>query len=128
MQAGITTPGFPTSRVPHTYVRPRGSPSMNNSTRPLISYAATGISGLVLALIRAPWWLSAGAFACFALGLLVTAIQSVFPQAPEPRLAWWRPRWCHQQRRHNPRLTRQVLRDDRQTPSSRPDAPSQHGE
>ncbi|MGW6890356.1 hypothetical protein [Streptomyces chartreusis] len=97
-------------------------------TRPLISSAATGISGLVLALIGAPWWLSAVAFACFALGLLVTAIQSVFPQDSEHRLAWWRARWHHQQRRHTPRPARQVLRDGRQTPSPHPDAPSRHGE
>ncbi|WP_405776036.1 hypothetical protein [Streptomyces sp. NBC_01538] len=101
---------------------------MNEATRPLISSAATGISGLVLALIGAPWWLSAVAFACFALGLLVTAIQSVFPQDSEHRLAWWRARWHSQKRRHNLRPARQVLRDGRQTPSSCPDAPSRHGE
>lgn len=101
---------------------------MNNATRPLISSAATGISSLVLALIHAPWWLSAAAFACFALGLLVTAIQSVFPQDSEHRLAWWRARWHHQQRRHNPSPARRVPRDGRQTPSPRSEASSRHGE
>ncbi|GAA2114120.1 hypothetical protein [Streptomyces synnematoformans] len=75
---------------------------MNNPTRPLISSTATGICGLVLALIGAPWWLTAVAFTCFALGLLVTVIQSVFPQDSEHRLAWWRARWHHQQRRSLP--------------------------
>ena len=101
---------------------------MNNANRPPISSAATGISALVLALIGAPWWLSAVALAGFALGLLVTAIQSVFPQDSEHRLAWWRARWYHQQRRHDPRPARQVLLDGRQMPNPRPDANSHHGE
>ncbi|MFF3151155.1 hypothetical protein ACFVRU_58105 [Streptomyces sp. NPDC057927] len=74
---------------------------MHNPNRPLISSAAAGVSGIALALIGAPWWLTALAFASFALGLLVTAIQSVFPQDSEHRLAWWRARWNHQQRRQN---------------------------
>ncbi|MEV2211169.1 hypothetical protein AB0H86_06675 [Streptomyces sp. NPDC050997] len=74
---------------------------MHNPNRPLISSAATGISGIALALIGAPWWLTALAFTCFALGLLVTAIQSVFPQDSAHRLAWWRARWNHRQRRQN---------------------------
>ncbi|MCX5443915.1 hypothetical protein [Streptomyces sp. NBC_00063] len=98
---------------------------MHNPNRPLISSAATGISGIALALIGAPWWLTAVAFTCFALGLLVTAIQSVFPQDSAHRLAWWRARWHHQQRRHNPLPAH---RHTRQTPGPRPEAPDRHGE
>lgn len=102
---------------------------MHNPTRPLISSAATGISGLVLALISAPWWLTAVAFTCFALGLLVTVIQSVFPQDSAHRLDWWRARWHHQQRRHTARPShRQALRHTRQTPAPGSDAPGSHGE
>jgi hypothetical protein len=101
---------------------------MHNPTRPLISSVATGISGLVLALIGAPWWLTAIAFACFALGLLVTVIQSVFPQDSEHRLAWWRARWHHQQRRRTPLPVRHPVRDVRQAPGPRADAPDRHGE
>ncbi|MER5571651.1 hypothetical protein ABT083_36615 [Streptomyces goshikiensis] len=72
---------------------------MTHPYRPLIYFVATGISVLVLALIGAPWWLTALAFACFALGLVVTLVQSVFPQESEHRLAWWRARWHHQRRR-----------------------------
>ncbi|MER5698795.1 hypothetical protein ABT255_17665 [Streptomyces mirabilis] len=102
---------------------------MHNPNRPLISSAATGISGLALALIGAPWWLTAVAFTCFALGLLITAIQSVFPQDSVHRLAWWRARWRHQQRRRHPLPAhRQAPRHRRQTPSQRPDGPDRHGE
>lgn len=97
---------------------------MHHPTRPLISSAATGISGLVLAVTGAPWWLTAVAFACFALGLLVTVIQSVFPQDSAHRLAWWRARWHHQQRRHTPPPT---LRHT-QTPAAGPETPDHHGE
>ncbi|MFF4442626.1 hypothetical protein [Streptomyces sp. NPDC001621] len=72
---------------------------MHNPNRPLISSAASGVSGIVLALTGAQWWLIALAFTCFALSLLVTAIQLVFPQESAHRLAWWRARWNHQQRR-----------------------------
>ncbi|MFF9098828.1 hypothetical protein ACF1AX_37650 [Streptomyces sp. NPDC014802] len=98
---------------------------MHNPNRPLISSAATGISGIGLALIGAPWWLTALAFSCFALGLLVTAIQSVFPQESAHRLAWWRARWNHQHRRGTrhpaPRTTRQA-------PAPDPRAPDHPGE
>ncbi|MEU6104145.1 hypothetical protein [Streptomyces flaveolus] len=95
---------------------------MHNPNRPLISSAATGISGIVLALIGAPWWLTALAFTCFALGLLVTAIQSVFPQESAHRLAWWRARWNHQQRRGTSRS------DHHQTPRITRQAPNGHSE
>lgn len=103
---------------------------MHNPNRPLISSATTtGISGIALVLIGAPWWLTAVAFTCFALGLLVTAIQSVFPQDSAHRLAWWRTRWHHQQRHRNPLPAhRQALRHTRQTPSPRPDTLDRHGE
>lgn len=98
---------------------------MHNPNRPLISSAATGISGIVLALTGAPWWLTALAFTCFAFGLLVTAIQSVFPQESAHRLAWWRARWNHQQRRG----TRPpALRTTRQAPVPGSGAPDRHGE
>ncbi|MFF1680787.1 hypothetical protein ACFVYG_32710 [Streptomyces sp. NPDC058256] len=74
---------------------------MHNPSRPLFSSVASGISGAALVLIGAPWWLTALAFTCFALGLLVTAIQSVFPQDSEHRLAWWRARWNHQRSRQS---------------------------
>lgn len=51
---------------------------------------------------RPEGWLTALALTCFVLGLLVTAIQSVFPQEPVHRLAWWRARWNHQHRRGTP--------------------------
>ncbi|MEU0169022.1 hypothetical protein ACL07V_34775 [Streptomyces sp. MB22_4] len=92
---------------------------MPNPNRPLIS---SGISGILLALTGAQWWLTALVLTCFALGLLVTAIQSVFPQESAHRLAWWRARWNHRQRRGTrPRTTRQA-------PVPDPDAPDRHGE
>ncbi|MDX3364088.1 hypothetical protein ACIBWG_32460 [Streptomyces griseoaurantiacus] len=60
--------------------------------RPLISYLATGVTGMVVALSDAPWWQAAAAFGCLALGLGVVALQSVFPQESAHRLAWWRDR------------------------------------
>jgi hypothetical protein len=98
---------------------------MPNPNRPLIPSAATGISGLALALIGAPWWLTAVAFACFALGLLVTVIQSVFPQDSAHRLAWWRARWHHQQHRQTPRPS---LRRTRRTTAAGSGAPDRRGE
>ncbi len=59
---------------------------MHNPNRPLISSAATGIGGIVLVLIGAPWWLTALAFTCFFLVLVVAVIESVFPQ--EPPTGW----------------------------------------
>ncbi|MFD5952087.1 hypothetical protein ACFWAZ_39645 [Streptomyces collinus] len=41
---------------------------------------STGIGGIVLVLIGAPWWLTALAFTCFVLVLVVGVIKSVFPQ------------------------------------------------
>ncbi|MFE1198145.1 hypothetical protein ACFW6E_36300 [Streptomyces olivaceoviridis] len=98
---------------------------MHNPNPPLISSAATGISGIVLALSGARWWLTALAFTCFVLSLLVTAIQSVLPQESARRLAWWRAHWNHQQRRgsHDP-----ALRTTRQAPVPGPGAPDRHGE
>lgn len=72
---------------------------MTHSYRPLICFVAAGISFLVLALSGASWWLTALAFASFTLGLIVTFVQSVFPQESEHRLAWWRARWNHRRRR-----------------------------
>ena len=73
-----------------------------NGNRPLITAAAGGISTTALALTGAPWWLTA-AFGCFALSLLIVALQSVIPQESAHRLAWWRARWRHQQlRRQTP--------------------------
>ncbi|MET7695660.1 hypothetical protein ABZT06_48710 [Streptomyces sp. NPDC005483] len=99
---------------------------MNHPARPLISSAATGVSSLALALSRAPWWLTAVAL---ALGLLVTVIQSVFPQDSAHRLAWWRARWHQQQRRRSPLpARRRALRDVRRASVSRSEAPDRHGE
>ncbi|MFE5591169.1 hypothetical protein [Streptomyces sp. NPDC056549] len=72
-----------------------GKIRMTHPNRPLIYFVATGLSFLVLALIGAPWWLTPLAFTCFALGLIVTSVQSVFPQESEHWLAWWRARWNH---------------------------------
>jgi cell division protein FtsW (lipid II flippase) len=98
---------------------------MHNPNRPLISSAATGIGGIVLVLTGAPWWLSALAFTCVFLVLVVAVIQSVFPQESAHRLAWWRARWNHQQRvgihRPAPRSTRQAADVDL-------GAPDRHGE
>ncbi|WP_151484230.1 hypothetical protein [Streptomyces albicerus] len=65
------------------------------NARPLISLLAAGVTGLVVALAGAPWWLAATAFGCLALGLGVVALQSVFPQESAHRLAWWRDRRRH---------------------------------
>ncbi|MFF7953971.1 hypothetical protein [Streptomyces griseorubiginosus] len=62
------------------------------NARPLISLLAAGLTGLVVALTGAPWWMAAPAFGCLALGLGVVALQSVFPQESAHRLAWWRDR------------------------------------
>ncbi|MFJ1964027.1 hypothetical protein [Streptomyces massasporeus] len=64
-------------------------------SRPLISFLAAGVTGMVVALAGAPWWLAATAFGCLALGLGVVALQSVFPQESAHRLAWWRDRRRH---------------------------------
>jgi hypothetical protein len=72
---------------------------MHTAGRPLISSIAGGIGGTTLALVGAPWWLTAVAFGCFALGLVVVAIEGVFPQESAHRLAWWRDRRRHQQLR-----------------------------
>ncbi|MFE5974343.1 hypothetical protein ACFQ64_19545 [Streptomyces sp. NPDC056460] len=84
---------------PHAYTRIRGKIRMTHPNRPLIYFVATGLGFLVLALIGAPWWLTASVFTCFVLGLIVTFVQSVFPQESEHRLAWWRARWNHQRSR-----------------------------
>ncbi|MEW2436009.1 hypothetical protein AB0952_17920 [Streptomyces caniferus] len=60
--------------------------------RPLISFLATGVTSTVVALTGAPWWRTAAAFGCLGLGLVVIALQSVFPQESAHRLAWWRDR------------------------------------
>ncbi|MEU1424983.1 hypothetical protein [Kitasatospora sp. NPDC005751] len=73
---------------------------MITSNRPLMTSVAAGIGGTALALVDAPSWLTAAAFGCFALGLVVIAIQSVFPQESAHRLAWWRALWRHRQLRH----------------------------
>ncbi|MFE5178823.1 hypothetical protein [Streptomyces sp. NPDC056634] len=51
-------------------------------SRPLISFLAADVTGMVVALTGAPWWLAVTAFGCLALGLGVVALQSVFPQSP----------------------------------------------
>jgi len=102
---------------------------MHNPNRPLISSVAAGVSGIALALTGAPWWLTALAFTCFALGLLVTAIQSVFPQDSAHRLAWWRARWNHQQRRQNTRRTgRRAPRHTEEATGPRHPEPHSHNE
>ncbi|MFG3016122.1 hypothetical protein ACGFZB_37875 [Streptomyces cinerochromogenes] len=60
--------------------------------RPLISFLATGVTSTVVVLTGAPWWLAVAAFGCLVLGLVVIALQSVFPQESAHRLAWWRDR------------------------------------
>ncbi|MGW1171979.1 hypothetical protein [Streptomyces sp. NPDC002550] len=65
--------------------------------RLLIASIAAGLGGTTSALLHAPWWLSAMAFASLALGLVVVAIQSLIPQESAHRLAWWRDRRRHQQ-------------------------------
>ncbi|MEU9420206.1 hypothetical protein [Streptomyces sp. NPDC048272] len=47
----------------------------------------------------APGLLIVAAFLCFALAIVVMAIQSVFPQESEHRLDWWRDRRRHQRLR-----------------------------
>ncbi|MFD7186133.1 hypothetical protein ACFRAI_43185 [Streptomyces sp. NPDC056637] len=64
-------------------------------SRPLISFLAADVTGMVVALTGAPWWLAVTAFGCLALGLGVVALQSVFPQESAHRLAWWRDRRHH---------------------------------
>ncbi|WP_431676026.1 hypothetical protein [Kitasatospora sp. KL5] len=61
---------------------------MQPAHRPLITSVAAGIGGTALALAGAPWWLTASAFGCFALGLVVVALQTVIPQDSAHRLAW----------------------------------------
>ncbi|WP_030382653.1 MULTISPECIES: hypothetical protein [unclassified Streptomyces] len=97
---------------------------MHNPNRPLISSAATGIGGIVLVLIGAPWWLTALAFTCFFLVLVVAVIESVFPQESPHRLAWWRARWNHQQRRG---VHRTAPRTTRQADAPAPDAADRPG-
>ncbi|MFE2728932.1 hypothetical protein [Kitasatospora sp. NPDC059327] len=76
---------------------------MRPAPRPLINSVAAGTATTALALAGAPWWLTAAAFGCFALGLAVVAIQSVLPQESAHRLAWWRELWRYRQlRRRTP--------------------------
>lgn len=63
--------------------------------RPLNSSLTVGLGTMALALVGSPWWLTAIAFGCFALALVVAAVQSVFPQESAHRLAWWRDRRRH---------------------------------
>lgn len=72
---------------------------MAHSSRSVVYCVAPGVSGLVLALTGAPWWLAGLAFACLALGFVLAGVQSVFPQDSEHRLAWWRSRWSRRMRR-----------------------------
>ncbi|NYH55355.1 hypothetical protein HNR06_004944 [Nocardiopsis arvandica] len=78
---------------------------MHSVSRSLMpSGAVTGLAGVVSALAGAPWWLTAAAFGCFMLVLLIAAVQSVFPQESADRLAWWRDRRLYQHlRRHRNR-------------------------
>ncbi|MGW4898286.1 hypothetical protein ACWEQL_39515 [Kitasatospora sp. NPDC004240] len=76
---------------------------MQPAHRPLTTAIAGGIATMVLTLAGAPWWLTAAAFGCFALGLVVVAIQSLIPQESAHQLAWWRAYWHHRQlRRQTP--------------------------
>ncbi|MFJ4674103.1 hypothetical protein [Kitasatospora purpeofusca] len=82
--------------------------------RPLIASVAAAIGSTALILADAPWWLTGGAMGCFALGPLVVALQSVFPQESAHRLAWWRALWRHRQlarttRPHTERHTQENL-------------------
>jgi hypothetical protein len=72
---------------------------MHSPSRPLMPFGAAGIGGAASVLIGAPWWLTAVSFGCLALGLIVAAIQAVFPQESADRLAWWRDRRGHQRLR-----------------------------
>lgn len=65
---------------------------------PMPSIAA-GVSGAVSALAGAPWWLSAAGFGLCAFGLVVMAIQAVFPQESGDRLDWWREFWEYRRTR-----------------------------
>lgn len=75
---------------------------MQPAHRPLTTTIAGGIATTGLALASAPWWLTVAAFGCFALGLAVVALQTVFPQDSAHRLAWWRALWRHRQLRRQP--------------------------
>jgi hypothetical protein len=81
---------------------------MHLPSRSLIPSVVAGSGSLTSILLGAPWWLTAAVFSCFALGLIVVAVQSVFPQESADRLAWWRDRRRHQ------RLRRQTA--DRRKP------------
>ncbi|WP_371515182.1 hypothetical protein [Kitasatospora sp. NBC_01300] len=72
---------------------------MNPGNRPVIPSTAGGIAAVALAVTGAPGPVTALAFGCFALSLIVIALQSVLPQEPKYLLAWWRARWRHQQLR-----------------------------
>ncbi|MFI6006931.1 hypothetical protein ACIA98_42515 [Streptomyces sp. NPDC051366] len=88
---------------------------MPATNRPLITSAATGLTAVTMALTGAPWWLAAPAFLCFGLAVLVMAVQSVFPQESEHRLAWWRDRRRHQQLRRQAAARRQPPAGRQQT-------------
>ncbi|GAA2155562.1 hypothetical protein GCM10009760_55620 [Kitasatospora kazusensis] len=97
-----------------------------NANRPLITAVAGGMSTPALALTGAPWWLTALAFGCFALSLLVVALQSVFPQESAHRLAWWRARWRHQQLRRQSQHSHHLATGPG-TRAARPDRPALPG-
>ncbi|RST08684.1 hypothetical protein EF910_00050 [Streptomyces sp. WAC07149] len=80
---------------------------MPTASRPFIASAATAIAAVTLALTGAPWWFTLAAFSCFALALVVKAVESVFPQESKHRLAWWRDRRRHQHLRRQAAVPRQ---------------------
>lgn len=68
------------------------------NTAPLVSSVAAGPGGVTSAMVGAPWWLTAGLFAAFALALIAVAVlQTLLPQESAHRLAWWRDRRHQQQ-------------------------------
>lgn len=64
-------------------------------SRPLISFLAAGVTGMVVALAGAPWWLAATAFGCLALGLgsfvwIIGRTRGRCPRCGVRRGRWWR--------------------------------------
>ncbi|MFI7643353.1 hypothetical protein [Nonomuraea sp. NPDC049400] len=69
---------------------------MQPGTRMVASSAMAGIGGVATALAGAPWWITVGAYGCFALVLIVMVVQTIFPQESADRLEWWRDHRRHQ--------------------------------
>ncbi|MFG3660924.1 hypothetical protein [Streptomyces sp. NPDC047706] len=61
-----------------------------------VSLAFTDLTSVLTGIFDAPWWVSVP---CLGAAAGLSALRTVFPQNSADRLAWWRDRRRHQERR-----------------------------